>query len=482
MTQEALSIGSAPVSVFIIANMKLAINPQDMVSLALFNSFVNAPTLNQPISVDDQRLLQEIKTASPEVAFNRIVKYYELDSAESDIAYIQALHEQIGLFCSSRVADLMLFLRWWDDSGHKTPISVEQNTNSIEVTTIHKSKGLERRAVIIPYCTWSLDPMISTGRVNNFVWVDNQVPHFAKIGSMPVKYSKAVAGSYFSADYYREMVYSHVDNINLLYVAVTRAKESLTIMMPTQKRDKNGKLRSFGVGTVGDLIRTLMSDSDGVAQIGDMTTTSVEEFTGGYKQLRFGELRLPERTEQPPQHTKRIVFTDYPTSELNESLKIKLKLERYFQDEEQVELSPQSYGIIMHKAFENATTLDDVTTAIRSMQINGELSLEEEQKIGQIIARAMTSEQISSWFSGEWRHVRNENQIIMPNGETSRRPDRVMIDGSRVVIVDYKFGQNQDTKHSKQVVSYAEILRQMGYGDIQGFLWYVSREEVVRVV
>ena len=31
--------------------------------------------------------------------------------------------------------------------------------------------------------------------------------------------------SLFSAHYYREMIYAHVDNINLLYVALTRAVE-----------------------------------------------------------------------------------------------------------------------------------------------------------------------------------------------------------------------------------------------------------------
>lgn len=88
--------------------------------------------------------------------------------------------------------------------------------------------------VIIPYCTWQLDPK-SSGNVTNIVWA-RASDEEAAIGQFPVRYKQAMADSEFSEAYYRELVYSHVDNINLLYVALTRAAESLHVFIPTGAR------------------------------------------------------------------------------------------------------------------------------------------------------------------------------------------------------------------------------------------------------
>ena len=77
---------------------------------------------------------------------------------------------------------------------------------------------------MIPYCSWALDPK-SSGTIQNIVWAEARQGETEKIGQFPVRYRKSMADSAFSSEFYREQVYSHVDNINLLYVALTRAAE-----------------------------------------------------------------------------------------------------------------------------------------------------------------------------------------------------------------------------------------------------------------
>ena len=56
-----------------------------------------------------------------------------------------------------------------------------------------------------------------------------------------------------------------------------------------------------------------------------------------------------------------------------------------------------------------------------------------------------------------------------------------MIKGKRVVVVDYKFGKpNQE--HQEQIVEYCQLLEQMGYQDISGYLWYVRRSKIEKIV
>lgn len=155
---------------------------------------------------------------------------HALHDDRQQTAYLQAIHEQIIGFCASKIADIALFLDWWEQQGQNRSLSVDESATTVEITTIHKAKGLEKRVVLIPWCSWQLDPK-SGGNVTNIVWAEAQGDAGA-VGRFPVKYKKAMAESGFSAEYYRELVYSHVDNINLLYVALTRAAESLHVFIP----------------------------------------------------------------------------------------------------------------------------------------------------------------------------------------------------------------------------------------------------------
>ena len=42
--------------------------------------------------------------------------------------------------------------------GRNRSLSVEESERTVEITTIHKAKGLEKRVVLIPWCSWQLDP------------------------------------------------------------------------------------------------------------------------------------------------------------------------------------------------------------------------------------------------------------------------------------------------------------------------------------
>ena len=71
----------------------------------------------------------------------------------------------------------------------------------------------------------------------------------------------------------------------------------------------------------------------------------------------------------------------------------------------------------------------------------------------------------------------NEVSIIDTDGQVYR-PDRVVKNGDKVIIVDYKFGEHY-RKYEHQMNRYADLWRRMGYADISAFLWYVQTGEIV---
>lgn len=462
MTQEALIVGTAPVSSFIAAALRLTLNPDDSLSRAVFNHYLDRD-FDRPLSDDERTFFRSIRLLSPEEAFERIVMRHSLQDDKNQTAYLQAIHEQIIAFSVTKIADIALYLEWWEETGQRRSLSIEQSETTVEITTIHKAKGLEKRVVMIPYCSWQLDPK-SSGSVTNIVWAEAEGDAGA-VGRFPVKYKKSMAESGFSAEYYRELVYSHVDNVNLLYVALTRAAESLHIFIP----QKGGK----SVG--GLLLQNLSPEGDKVLLDG-----TEGRYTAGEEgeRFEFGEFAGPVAGGGKGSGASHVVLENYPTSRAD--LRLRLPSQRYFEQEETVELSPRNFGILMHKAFENADDEEQIRRTVEQMQADGTLSPAEAEELRRMIARALEHPVAREWFGGGWQRVRNENEIIIP-GSSTRRPDRVMLCGSRAVVVDYKFGDREAARNRSQVREYLDLLRQMGYTEVEGYLWYVKLGNIEKV-
>ena len=118
---------------------------------------------------------------------------------------------------------------------------------------------------------------------------------------------------------------------------------------------------------------------------------------------------------------------------------------------------------------------------VRRMEADGTLSPDDAATLRQMIARALEHPEVREWFGGGWERVRNENEIIIPGRGSTRRPDRVMIDGRRVVVVDYKFGLRDAERHRRQMREYLRLLGEMGYAPAEGYLWYVKLGKIEKV-
>lgn len=451
MTQDSLIVGKSQMSQFVIAVMRLSQNVKDSISRAIVNHYLGRP---YSAAIEDAELafLSQVSQLTPEEAFEQIVSHYALHTKKEEIAYLQALHEQIIAFTSSKVADIQLFLKMWDEKGANKSLSVEKSDNTIELTTIHKAKGLEKKIIIIPYCSWNLNP-----RPRNFVWAtpDDTINDLGSIGRFPVNYKKDMENTIFSEEFFREKVYSHVDNINLLYVALTRAKEELYVFIPSNATENSaGKLLW---NAVADNINTCNEQKRQIAEYGTKNSC------------------LDSTTDKESDITN-ILIESYHTSIAK--MQLSLPQQRYF--EESATHSARSTGILMHSILSEATDLADVESRILQACNAGKISAEQSEELRAMMQREFQREQVRAWF-GEWDIVRNENDIIGNHIVGTRRPDRVMIKGKKAIVVDYKFGTEKLRSHQKQVGSYMKLLNDMGYINTEGYVWYLSLGEIVSV-
>ncbi|MDL2320053.1 UvrD-helicase domain-containing protein [Alistipes sp. OttesenSCG-928-B03] len=459
VTQEALLLASSDVVGFVTACFRLATAPSETVYRAVFNKWLGRPLDAEPETAD-RAFFTHLSFLPPEEAFEAVVMNYRLGDNQADIAYLQAFQEQILSFSGSAVSDLQLFLRWWSENGDSISVEVPAGDDAITISTIHKSKGLQYKAVIIPYCNWSLNP-----RPGTVLWADASRTADG-LGPMPVAYSEKMRNSPMAEDYYRELVLSHVDNLNVFYVAVTRAMEELHIMMPADAKRRENRINTLVLDALADI---------NIAGLAANVTENDDE-----RVCSFGVPIV--RNDQTDSTNENLVHSEFGTYSPAGRLRLRMPTDRYIEDRNTNTLSPRDYGILMHRVFESARDVAGIEQTIIGMEQDGQISSVEASSLRGKIGEAFTNPIIASWFSGDWEQVHNENDIIVPGSYSQRRPDRVMLRDKKAVVVDYKFGLARTSAHRRQIATYAELLRGMGYIETEGYIWYVSLNDIERII
>ena len=265
---------------------------------------------------------------------------------------------------------------------------------------------------------------------------------------------------------------SHVDGINLLYVAVTRAKKELYMYVPSGLNVKSSSANIYS--DISGIIRSA------VENMGEMQKEPPVRNADNkieYQRYTFGN-KIERHIPKEESGTKScFLLNEYPTH--SPKVNVYKQLERFTNEGAKPGTASCNTGIRMHKIFEGANTLKDLYAAIEQMANDGLIKQSEAEKLYADIKNATDNDIVTEWFSGNWDDVKCEEEILY-RGKTLR-PDRVMISGDRAVVVDYKFVAEPNGDYHKQVKEYMAILKDMGcYGRIEGYVWYVHLNKIER--
>lgn len=167
-----------------------------------------------------------------------------LFQAPHDFGDLLAFFQSIVLnFCLTESPSIEAFLVWWEKKGRAIKLPANHHENMIRVMTIHQSKGLAFKVVIMPFCNWGLDHPPQNGPI---LWslYHPQRPYFP---IWPISYGADLQETHYAKDYYLEQLQIHLDNLNLLYVAFTRAEAQLYVIAPLPEKIE-------GMATIADLL------------------------------------------------------------------------------------------------------------------------------------------------------------------------------------------------------------------------------------
>lgn len=423
-------------------------------------------------------------------------------------AYLFKFQDSILEFLNEYPSDLRLFLDYWDTTLSKASTTGEGN-EGIQVITIHKAKGLGRHTILIPFCDWDIAKFFS----NDYLWC--RTPDEPPYNDLPItairtRSAEKVKVSAFNYSYIEEEQKQRIDNLNLLYVAFTRAKENLLVWArplikdaPNESLNKVSKLLQKIVPTYLERQHPgSVTDSQNVSspEVESQDSTIQEAilpeiYTFG-RPARFEKKNEVENEKQfvnpfadlsgelistsvTPQHAHAKFKQSCQASEFIFSA---LNEEKTSEEEQQETYIDK--GRLLHFLFSKIRTENDVEYVLHDFTIRGLLTNKEEgESLRKFIHDRLAAPLQKSWFDGSWQ-LFNECNILFRDSSGMLghcRPDRVMIRNGETIVVDFKFGKARE-EYTQQVHSYMNFLSQMGYPHPKGFLWYVYSNKVIEVL
>jgi ATP-dependent exoDNAse (exonuclease V) beta subunit len=339
------------------------------------------------------------------------------------------------------------FLNYWDKNAEKFSIPSPEGKNAVRIMTIHKSKGLEFPVVIMPFADedYSRSP-------KDKLWIDAEEDEFG-LPKVLVDNSKAVEGFGATAKsvYVQKSQEELLDNINVLYVALTRAEEQLFV------------------------ISDMNLDSKGVPRKNNMSTffvnylDNVGEFDADKFEYEFGNSAKLSSESDKSEDVQLIQFVGEVLNPKNIKIAQRESVMWGTHQQEAIE-----YGNVVHEILSLVKTKADVELAIVKAIESGLITINQKELVFKTIQEIVNHSELSICFE-DGNEVLNEQTIIQKEGKTIK-PDRMVLTKNKdVYLLDYKTGTH-NPKYQLQLENYQKAIELMGYKVIKKSLIYIGEE------
>lgn len=343
------------------------------------------------------------------------------------------------------------FIEFYETSGDEDltfwDTSKPFGKDAITLMTVHKAKGLEFPAVLLWLDMDNIKP-------------DKTIFHNGEFLRLPAK--KTLYNGY-SEDLrnIREESYNrnYAETLNKLYVALTRAKDTLYIAIPCKKTEKEN---SIPCRNKNEAVKCLFK----INIPEEKYITKIQDKKNEYEDSSFEIKHLPS--------DKALLSKDYSyVYETTNTREIKR-------------------GDFLHKIISTIIYFDyyNEEPLIKALKkkiekLNFELkTLFDTEQILEIIIGILKNQELKHYFIPlESREVFTEKEIVDREGNLYR-VDRLVIDRDKITVLEFKFGSTTDEEKAlAQVGTYLKFLEEI-YTDkkLEGLVYFSSKNKLLRVL
>ena len=497
VSDEAFRLDASSAVNLLVSALRLLTHPDDQLTKAAIVKFYHIDVLHEEaednsllLSTNNlDQLLPEAFLTQREVLLTmplyelaeRLHAIFELERLNEQSAYVFTFYDQLASFVSENTADIDSFLAAWDESLCGKTIQSKE-TNGVRILSIHKSKGLEYDFVICPFCDWQLEK-------SDILWCQPQEQPFSDLPIAPVDYSqKQMLGTIYEQDYLQEHLQNTVDNLNLLYVAFTRAKRGLYVIGKRgAKSSRSGLIEKCLPLVAKDMPQATLEGLED--EKGKLIFTSISRVSRISRDSRDSSNSSTSRdsSSNPFLQPAEAIDVDFHYLESQVSFRQSNRSQAFIEADESDETERLNYiqtGSVLHQIFSTIRTTDDIEDALKQLQFEGVLYDEQitPERITKMLRKRLQDQRVADWFSPHWTLFNECTILTTENGEVKeRRPDRVMNDGDKWVVVDFKFG-SQKPEYIDQVREYMQLIRAMQpSAKVSGYLWFVYSNKIEEI-
>ena len=381
-----------------------------------------------------------------------LIEAYGISQLKQHIPYLLAFRDLIANATRMGEKGIVNFLTWWDEDGVKKSLPSPDEADAVQIITIHKSKGLAFRAVFVPFCNWDLKT-----KANSIFWVSAAETAYKELGGIPLKFAEELSNSTVAKAYYKELLDSNLDALNMLYVATTRSKDYLYLSV-MEKKDASV------ITSVGDAVAQVVAQINPAEEEGFDATNRYEIIDDVIEELKANENNGFELEEYPT--TNRLSALYVPSQE------------KHLQHVLNIEHSGR-IGSIKHEVLANAANETEVEDWLMEMLLNGTIAEDEFEDLKNGVMEVLSHPELKAILAQSTENIIEKN-IVDANGKL-HRPDRIVVHTDGVAIIDYKFTLEQTDQHIEQILNYKDLLTQMGFEKVKSYLFYAVKQELKEV-
>ena len=457
-----------------------------------------ARSLSGSPALDLARCYQEGLSASLYELTLLIVEEVRPLITSADQPYIDALLDTVQDYSQDNYVDLQGFLEWLET--HTPRLSLETQ-DALQLLTIHSAKGLGFPVVcLLEYQMRLLDH-------TDTIWCDDQETKdkLQKLlgGSveiptlLPISPTKEARSTLFRKKIIDEEQLALLDRINALYVAMTRAKSEMHLIL-SEDKGRAGKSINFE-RLVSELVSQVQKPDPkylGLLSLETINLLCSEDKVSPSEEEEINQrifcdpttaLPKPKPTTDSSDASRLVHIPGRAQTGALAQLRVRRSQSVSYQEQDAVR-----NGLFLHALLSEIDYLehDDLLKLLDMKSLQGLIPQEQRDALAKLLEQALTDPSIAEYYdrSSGWQVV-NERSIVRLAQDTKsetkeariERPDRIMYDEEeqQAVIIDYKSGdeaQQYTERHKRQLRSYRKALLESGFQTVRAYLLYLSAQ------
>ena len=360
---------------------------------------------------------------------------YTFNLCEESNSYIQYFLDFAFDYSNKNFANILDFINYYETKKDSLSIVAPEESNAVNIMTIHKSKGLEFPILIYAYADIDIYKEKEAKEwypVNNkeFNGFDNLLLNFNKDFECFESTGKTISD--------KHLMDQELDNINLLYVALTRAKNELHVICSNSVNSKGEENINKYSGIIINYLKKnkLWDGNKELFEFGKKTTK-------GNKNQILSSSVIEDFIINPKEIHKINIDA--------RSAKIWGTNQEKATDD----------GNLLHEIMSNIKSISDLGKTIQEFYENGVLDLKSTEKYMNLITSILEHKELKPYYSPDLKSY-NERDIIVKNDEPIRADRIVFTTAKEVCIIDYKTGKVKKEDYN-QLNNYEMVLTAMGF-------------------